>query len=355
MKALVLAGGSGTRLRPITYTGAKQLVPVANKPILYYVFDNIVKAGITEIGIIISPETGEEIKKSLQNANRWNVKMTFILQEKPLGIAHAVLTAQQYLGNDDFIMYLGDNLIGKEINSFVESFEEKKPAAEILLKEVKNPSAFGIAETNKFGRVIRLVEKPKDPKSNLALVGIYVFSSRIFDAIKKIKPSWRGELEITDAIQKLIDWDETVNSVIIDDWWLDTGKKDDLLNANRIVLDEWLKKNIQGTWDEKSNITGRVVIPKDCKIINSSIRGPVILGKGVHIENSFIGPYSSIGNHTHIISSSVEHVVLLENCLVSGISRLEDSVMGRNAIVRKVNDIRKTISLIVSDDSIIEF
>ncbi|MFC1849168.1 glucose-1-phosphate thymidylyltransferase [candidate division CSSED10-310 bacterium] len=355
MKALILAGGSGTRLRPITYTGAKQLVPVANKPILFYVIDNIVSAGIKDIGIIISPETGQEIQKAVDEAQLWDAKMTYITQEKPLGLAHAVLTAQPFLAESPFVMYLGDNLIGIDINSFVHSFQVNTPEAQILLKEVENPSSFGIATVDEQGRVIRLVEKPKIPESNLALIGIYIFSPKIFDAIHEIKPSWRGELEITDAIQKLIDWNATVYSSIIQEWWLDTGKKDDLLNANRIVLDELLKTDIRGSYCEESKITGRVVLPEDSEVINSYIRGPVILGHGVRIEDSFVGPFSSIGNKTRIIGSSVEHVVLLENCQVNGISRLEDSIMGRNAIVRKINNIRRAVSLIVSDDSIVEF
>lgn len=355
MKALILAGGSGTRLRPITYTGAKQLVPVANKPILFYVIDNIVNAGITEIGIIISPETGEEIQRVVDAADRWQANITYIRQDKPMGLAHAVLTAREFLQDNPFVMYLGDNLIGKDIREFVESFKKEKPEAQILLKEVNNPSSFGIANVNAEGRVERLIEKPKNPTSNLALVGIYIFSPLIMKAIKEISPSWRGELEITDAIQKLIDWDMPVHSSIISEWWLDTGKKDDLLNANRIVLDELLRTNIRCTDCIDSQITGRVVIPEDCTIKNSHIRGPVILGSGVIVEDSFIGPFSSIGNNTKIINSSVEHVVLLENCEVTGITRLEDSIMGRNAKVTKKNSIRGEISLIVSDDSIVEF
>jgi len=355
MKALILAGGSGTRLRPITYTGAKQLVPVANKPILFYVIDNIVSAGITEIGIIISPETGQEIKRAVETSGLWNAQMTYIVQEQPLGLAHAVATAESYLENQPFVMYLGDNLIGKEIKGFVKKFQEEAPDAQILLKEVDNPSSFGIAHVNGDGRVFKLVEKPKEPQSNLALIGIYIFSPRIFEAIKDIEPSWRGELEITDAIQKLIDWELTVNSEIITEWWLDTGKKDDLLNANRVVLDELLKTKIRGSSCEKSKITGRVVLPADSEIINSHIRGPVIFGHKVRIVDSFVGPYSSIGNNTHIIGSSVEHVVLLENCEVKGVSRLEDSVLGRNAVVRKINDIRRAVSVIIGDDSLIEF
>jgi len=354
MKALILAGGSGKRLRPITYTGAKQLVPVANKPILFYVIDNIVSAGIDDIGIIISPETGQEIRRSIEQANLWQAWITYIIQEKPLGLAQAVLTAQSFLADSAFVMYLGDNLIGKDIRNFVNSFTLNKPDAQILLKEVDNPYSFGIATVDQNGRVIRLAEKPKQPESNLALVGIYIFSSRIFEAIQTIRPSKRGELEITDAIQRLIEWNLMVHSEIIKEWWLDTGKKDDLLNANRIVLDELLQSDIRVTPCPLSHITGRVVIPEDVIIKNSTIRGPAIIGSGVLISDSFIGPFSSIGNNTKIINSSVEHVVLLENCEVNGIDRLEDSILGRNAIVRKKQTLRGSISLIISDDSVVE-
>ncbi|MBN2385193.1 glucose-1-phosphate thymidylyltransferase [bacterium] len=354
MKALILAGGSGTRLRPITYTGAKQLVPVANKPILFYVLDNIVAAGIKDIGIIISPETGQEIRRAVDQAGLWSARINYIIQEKPLGLAQAVATARSFLADSPFVMYLGDNLIGKNISDFVDAFHRNAPDAQILLKEVPNPSSFGIATVDPGGRVIKLVEKPPQPESNLALVGIYIFSPKIFEAIEAISPSARGELEITDAIQRLIDWNLQVNSDIIHEWWLDTGKKDDLLNANRIVLDELIQADIKVIPGPDSKITGRVVVPADVTIRNSTIRGPAIIGSGVRIVDSFIGPFSSIGNNSSILNSSIEHVVLLEHCEINGIDRLEDSILGRNAVVRKNHSKRGTISLIISDDSVIE-
>lgn len=355
MKALVLSGGSGTRLRPLTHTGAKQLVPVANKPILFYVIENVVAAGIRDIGVIISPETGKEVQRVVGDGKRWDARITYILQERPEGLAHAVWTARNFLGDSSFVMYLGDNLIGRGIQRFVERFERERPEAQILLKPVDNPSAFGIAEVDGNGKVVRLVEKPKEPKSNLALVGIYIFSPKILEAIKHIKPSWRGELEITDAIQKLIDWGMTVLSEIIEEWWLDTGKKDDLLKANRVVLDEWVRRDVRGSIEGNSDVTGRVVVPQSALIKDSTVRGPVVIGENVIIERSFVGPFSSIGDGCVIIDSSVEHVVLLQNCRIEKVQRLEDSVVGRNSVVRKrVSALTQALCLMIGDDCVVE-
>lgn len=355
MKGLILSGGKGTRLRPLTHTSAKQLVPVANKPILFYVIDNIVKAGIKEIGIIISPETGEEVKRAVGSGERWGVKVEYILQEKPAGLAHAVKIAKPFLGYSPFVMYLGDNLIGSDINRLIDTFNQNKPDAVILLKPVDNPSSFGVAEVEKDGSIIRLVEKPKEPKSNLALVGVYLFSPEIHKAIDEIKPSARGELEITDAIHRLVEKGQKVHSHILEDWWLDTGKKDDLLAANTIVLDEMIKREIKGEVDVESNISGRVKIGKGARIIHSTIRGPVVIGENCLIENSFIGPYSSIGDGSVITNSALEHCVLLEGCEVNLIDRLEDSLLGRGAKVIKNTKKHHAHRLSIGDDSVVEF
>ncbi|MDO8444884.1 MAG: glucose-1-phosphate thymidylyltransferase [Deltaproteobacteria bacterium] len=355
MKGLILSGGKGTRLRPLTHTSAKQLVPVANKPILFYVIENIVKAGITEIGIIISPETGDEVRRAVGGGERWGVKVEYILQERPSGLAHAVKTARPFLGDSPFVMYLGDNLIGGDITELINSFQKNRPDAVILLKPVDNPSSFGVAEIDKDGNIVRLVEKPKEPKSNLALVGVYLFSTEIHKAIDEIKPSLRGELEITDAIQRLVEKGKKVHSHLLEAWWLDTGKKDDLLAANTVVLDEVVKREIKGEVDANSDISGRVRIGKGAKVIHSTIRGPVVIGENCRIENSFVGPYSSIGDNSVIINSALEHCVLMEGCEVNMIDRLEDSLLGRGAKVIKNTKKHHAHRLSIGDDSVVEF
>ncbi|MEK7238440.1 MAG: glucose-1-phosphate thymidylyltransferase, partial [Nitrospirota bacterium] len=351
MKALILSGGTGTRLRPLTYSGAKQLVPVANKPILFYCIDNIAQAGIKDVGIIISPETGQEVKNTVGDGSRWGIDIQYITQEVPGGLAHAIKTAQDFLVDSSFIMYLGDNLIGMGINKFINEFKINSPDALILLKEVDNPRQFGVADVSKDGKVIRLIEKPDIPPSNLALVGIYIFSSKIHEAIKSIKPSKRGELEITDAIQELIDMGCNVESFVLDTWWLDTGKKDDILTANAIVLDEWLKNIIDGSVDDSSKILGRVAIGKGSVIKKSTLRGPVVIGENVEIESSFIGPYTSIGDNVKIVKSSVEHSVIMNNSELREIERIEESLVGRRVLITKNNTSHKALRLLLGDDS----
>ncbi|MBM4262080.1 MAG: glucose-1-phosphate thymidylyltransferase [Deltaproteobacteria bacterium] len=351
LKGLILSGGRGTRLRPLTHTAAKQLVPVANRPILYYVLDNLKAAGIGEVGMVICPETGNAVRSAIGDGRRWDLKIDYILQEEPLGLAHAVKVAQPYLGNDPFIMYLGDNLIGSRISQYCEEFARSDADAMILLKEVSNPSAFGIAEIDEAGRVRNLVEKPNAPKSNLALVGIYIFSSEIHHAISQIQPSWRGELEITDAIQSLLIRGGKVLSDKIDGWWLDTGKKDDLLTANTVVLDDWIQRSIQGDVDSASNVTGRVQLGKNSRIVRSKIRGPVVIGDNVLVENSFIGPFTSIADGCQIISSVLEHCVFLESARVENVDRLEDSLLGKNSVVVKDHGTHHAYRLMIGDDS----
>jgi len=352
MKALILSGGRGTRLRPVTYSTAKQLVPVANKPILHYVIENIIKAGITDIGIIISPETGDEIKESVLKVN-FPADFSFIVQDYPGGLAHAVKVARNYLKDEPFVMYLGDNLIGSDINDFVKEFEEEKPDAIILLKEVEDPRMFGVAVINEKGEIIKLVEKPKEPPSNLALVGVYLFSPSIHTAIDRIKPSWRGELEITDAIQELVNMGKKVKAHILKSWWLDTGKKDDLLNANRVVLDEWVQEDIKGVV-ESSKVIGRVKIEEGAFIKDSIIRGPVVIGKGAKILNSFIGPYTSIGNECVVENSSIEYSVIMEKSEIKDIERIDESLIGRNAKVTKGSSVNKALKLNIGDDAQVE-
>lgn len=350
LKGLVLSGGRGTRLRPLTHTAAKQLVPVGNRPILFYVLDNLQKAGVVDVGIVISPETGNAIREAVGDGGAWGMRVEYIEQKEPLGLAHAVKTAQPYLADDSFVMYLGDNLIGSGIKTFRDDFERSGVSASILLKEVENPSSFGIAEIDANQRVVRLVEKPKEPKSNLALVGIYFFTRAIHDAIATIKPSWRGELEITDAIQALLEKGSHVLSHRISAWWLDTGKKDDLLTANTVVLDEWVQRRIDGEIDGQSQVTGRVQLGKGSRIENSTVRGPVVIGEDVTIEGSFVGPFTSIGAGCRIRSSVLEHCVLLENTRVEFVDRLEDSLIGKNSSVIKDHKSRQAYRLSIGDD-----
>lgn len=352
MKALVLSGGLGTRLRPLTFTTAKQLIPVANKPILSYVLDHISSAEIKDVGIIISLETGKAVKDYVENGSKWGINVTYILQE-PLGLAHAVKTAEEFLGNDDFVMYLGDNLLAEKLEKFIKKYNEDDLDALILLKEVENPRQFGVALLNEKGEVTKLVEKPKEFISKLALVGVYIFSSKVHDAIEHIKPSWRGELEITDAIQHMISRELKVKADVLNSWWLDTGKKDDILSANALVLDEYLKTEIKGIIDDKSKVRGRVKIEEGAKIKNSTIRGPCIIGKSCTVENSFIGPYTSIGDNSEILNSAVEYCVVLENAVVNGINRLEESLIGRSVKIFR-NQRHEILKLHIGDYSEIE-
>lgn len=351
MKALVLSGGKGTRLRPLTHTTAKQLIPVANKPIIHYVIDSIVKAGIKDIGVIIAPETGQDVMAVIGDGSRWGVQVTFIMQDAPLGLAHAVKTGQGFLGDSPFVMYLGDNLIGMDIGQFLREFEAEHTEAVILLKAVAEPQRFGVAEVNAQGEVIRLIEKPKDPPSNLALVGVYVFSSEIHNAIARIKPSARGELEITDAIQDLITNGMKVKSHILDSWWLDTGKKDDMLEANRVVLDEMVHMNLKGKITSNTKILGRVSIGAGSLIENSEIRGPVVIGEGTVIRDTFVGPYTSIGNDCLLERTSVEYSVVLDGSKIMDIERLEESLVGKKSTISKGKGSHKALSVHIGDDS----
>lgn len=351
MKALVLSGGKGTRLRPLTFTTAKQLIPVANKPILGYVLDHVSKAGIEDVGVIIAPETGLDVKNYVKDGSPWNVKVTYIPQE-PLGLAHAVRTAESFLGEDNFVMYLGDNLIGEGVEALVDRFTNENLDALVLLKEVDDPTRFGIAVLDDKDNIVKLIEKPKTPPSKLALVGVYIFSNKVYKAIGAIKPSWRGELEITDAIQEMINQGSKVKAEKLKTWWLDTGKKDDILFANAKILDEYVKQEVKGEVAE-SKIEGRVTVQENARIFNSTIRGPSIIGEDCMVQNSFIGPYTSVGNHAQIIESSIEYSVILENAIVQGTERIEESLIGRNAKVIK-NQKHKTIKLNIGDYSEVE-
>ncbi len=356
MKGLILAGGAGTRLRPITHTSAKALVPVANKPILFYGIEDMVSAGIREIGIIVAGN-GDEIRAATGDGTRWGINITYLPQEDPLGLAHCVLIAREFLGDDDFVMYLGDNLLEQGLAEFVEQFQSAKatdpehaPAAQILLAHVDDPRQFGVAELDANGEVLALVEKPDNPPSDLALVGVYLFDPRIHDAVAAITPSDRGELEITDAIQWLLEHGHRVLHEVLVGWWLDTGKKDPLLESNRYLL-ELLEPRNDGTVDNASTIEGRVVIEAGAEVTGSRIRGPVIIGERTKVVNSFVGSYTSIGADCEIRDSEIDHSVVFEGSRIAGIAGIADSLIGREVEISRSGDRPKALRLMLGDHS----
>jgi glucose-1-phosphate thymidylyltransferase len=355
MKGLILSGGKGTRMRPITHTAAKQLLPVANKPILFYAVEALIEAGIKSIGIIISPETGDEVRLCVGNGERWGIEIEYILQDQPLGLAHAVKTARPYLKDDTFVMYLGDNLIKDGVAPLVERFKKNKPDAQILLKEVPNPTSFGVAELNGDGRILCLEEKPAKPKSNLALVGVYLFTAKIHQAIDEIKPSKRGELEITDAIQRMITKNEHVDSHVLTSWWLDTGKKDDMLEANRVVLDEMTDVSMLGALDGESRLSGRVHVGKGSILKNCTVRGPAVIGDDCVLTNSYVGPFTSIGDGARVSHAEIEHSILREKCQILDFNgRIEDSLIGVNVELTRSQSKPVAFRLMLGDDSKVE-
>jgi glucose-1-phosphate thymidylyltransferase len=350
LKGLILSGGAGTRLRPITHTSAKQLVPVANKPVLFYGIEALVDAGIEEIGIIIARDTGDEIREAAGDGSAFGASITYIPQDQPLGLAHAVLTAEDFLGDSPFVMYLGDNLLRDGITDLVAAFREHKPEALILLTRVPDPWHYGVAEFD-GDSIVRLVEKPKDPPSHMALVGIYMFTSAIFDAARAIEPSWRDELEITDAIQQLIDRGAKVESHTVGGWWKDTGQLSDMLEANRLVLED-LERRMDGEADEETRVEGRVAIEAGAKLERSVVRGPAIIGAGTRIVDSYVGPYTSIDRDVEIIGSEIENSIVLAGARVRDLeTRIEASLLGRNVSLSRGDEMPKTLRMIVGDNS----
>lgn len=333
MKGLILSGGKGTRLRPLTYTAAKQLVPVANKPVLFYAIEDLVEAGITDLGIVVG-DTQDQIRAAVGDGATFGATVSYVEQPAPLGLAHAVKTAQPFIGADRFVLFLGDNFIREGVVRFVREFEQGSANAMILLYRVPNPQAFGVAEIE-AGRVVRVVEKPKEPRSDLAIVGIYMFDHHVFEAADSIKPSFRGELEITDAIQYLVDHGYDVQARVVDGWWIDTGKRADMLEANRLVL-ETLDTRISGTVDAASEVYGRVVLESGAEVVNSVIRGPAIIGHNTRIVDSFVGPFTAIYHDCVITHSEIEHSIVMENCRLEHIpQRIEDSLIGRNVEITR--------------------
>ena len=349
MKAIIPAGGAGTRLRPITHTSAKQLVPVANKPILFYGLEAIAAAGIVDVGMIVG-DTAEEIRAAVGDGERWGVRVTYLPQDAPRGLAHCVLIAGDFLGDDDFVMYLGDNLLGEGVSEFVRLFAEEKAAARILLAQVPDPQHFGVAELDGDGRVVRLVEKPKSPPSDLALVGVYLFDRTIHEAVRAIRPSWRDELEITDAIQWLIDQGHPVRSQVVTGYWKDTGQVDALLEGNRLVL-ESVEAAVEGKVDDESRLIGRVVVQPGAEVVRSTIRGPAIVGEGTRIVDSFIGPFTSIYYGCEIVRSAIEHTIVLEQSRIVDIPRIEDSLIGKQVEVCCTRSKPQAHRLVLGDHS----
>jgi len=349
VKALILAGGTGSRLRPLTYTSAKQLIPIANKPILFYAVEAIRDAGITEIGVIVG-DTAEEVKEALGDGNQFGVRFTYIPQDAPLGLAHAVLTAADFLGDSSFLMFLGDNLIAAGVTHLVDQFRANQPDAMVLLSRVPEPQRFGVVEL-KEGRVVRLVEKPKVPPSDLALVGVYLFQSKILDACRGIKPSARGELEITDAIQWLVDEGLRVDPSIVEGWWKDTGKPEDVLAANHLVLDV-IEHRIEGQVCPESDVSGRVVIESGARVIRSTVRGPVIIGAGATIEDAYVGPYTAIAREVTISHSEIENSILLDGSSIKDVKgRIDSSLLGRNARIEAAQGKPQVTKLVLGDNS----
>lgn len=354
MKALITAGGKGTRLRPITHTNNKHLIPIANKPMIHYAIEAVVEAGIEEIGIVINLDTGNEIKKALGNGEKWDISLTYIIQENPIGLADVVKVSESFIKDDSFIFYLGDNVIVGGIKRFLEEFRNSNNNCQLVLSKVKDSQRFGVPEIKK-GKIIKVEEKPKTPKSNFAVTGIYFYDSHIFEAVNNIKPGWRGELEISDAHQYLIDKGYRVGYSEITGWWKDTGKPEDLLEANRLVLEQIInheKSIIKGEVDNHSDIIGKVIIEKGAKILNSSVLGPVIIGKNTIVENSYIGPFTAIYYDCQMLNSEIEYSIIMEKSKVIDVeTRIERSILGKSVEIVKGDSRPKTQCFILGDQS----
>jgi glucose-1-phosphate thymidylyltransferase len=351
VKALVLAGGEGTRLRPITHTSAKQLIPVANKPILFYGLEGLRDAGVREVGIVVG-STADEVKAACQSGAQWDLEITYIDQDAPRGLAHAVLISRDYLGDDDFVMYLGDNLLLEGLSGFVREFERHRPNAQIFLARVREPERFGVAVLE-GDRVVRLVEKPKERISDLALVGVYLFDRSVHDAVRSIEPSWRGELEITDSIQALVDAGRTVRAELVTGWWKDTGKLEDMLEANRMMLSR-VEPRIDGDVDGRSRVVGRVVVEPGAKVSRSVIRGPAVIGQDTIVEDSLIGPNASIYYECAISGSQIEDAIIMERCRIEDVRPLCQSLLGKDVEVRRGRSAPAAHRLMLGDQSQVE-
>ncbi len=351
MKAIILCAGMGTRLRPLTHTSAKHLIPIMNKPVLLYSIEKIKQAGITDIGLIVSPSNKESFEEVFGDGETFGVKLQYIVQKDPKGLAHAVLCAKDYISDDDFLMYLGDNLIKEDLDTFITSFRDSKADATILLAPVQNPSRFGVAKMN-GNKIVAVIEKPKNPPSNLAIIGVYIFSKAIFEGIANIKPSWRNELEITDAIGYLINNNYTVNGHVIYSWWKDTGMPDDIIEANRRLLEDLTDSTILGNVAENSLAQGKISIGKGTDIVNSVIRGPVIIGENCTITDAYIGPFTSIGNNVDIKNAEVENSIIMENSRLLNLdTKVDSSLIGKNVVIKEIEGKPKSLKLVLGDHS----
>jgi glucose-1-phosphate thymidylyltransferase len=349
VKALVLSGGSGSRLRPITHTSAKQLVPVANKPVLFYGLEAIRDAGITEVGIVVG-DTEPAIREAVGDGSAFGLKVGYLRQDAPRGLAHAVLIARDFLGDDDFVMYLGDNFIVGGIAGLVDEFRSGRPDAQIMLTSVPDPRQFGVAELDTVGEVIRLEEKPREPKSDLALVGVYIFTPAVHEAVAQLDPSWRGELEITEAIQWLIDHGRKVRSTTITGYWKDTGNVEDMLEVNRMVL-EGLEPACAGEVDAATELIGRVAIGSGAQISGCRIVGPVVIGAGTQVSGSYIGPFTSVERDCVIADSEIEYSIVLRGASIKGVRRIEASLIGHEVEVTPAPRVPKAHRLVLGDHS----
>ncbi|MCS6773023.1 MAG: glucose-1-phosphate thymidylyltransferase [Anaerolineae bacterium] len=351
MKGLILSGGKGTRLRPLTFTSAKQLIPLANKPVLFRVIEAIREAGVTDIGIVIAPETGEEIKQHVGDGSRWDAKVTYILQDAPRGLAHAVKISRDYIGDERFVMFLGDNCIQGGIHKLIQQYEASDYNSQIVLTRVSDPRSYGVAVLGEDGQIVRLIEKPKDPPSDLALVGIYMFDRHIFEAVEHITPSWRNELEITDAIQWLVSHRYRVYPYIHTGWWVDTGKREDMLEANALVLEE-MTPRIEGEVDAHSQVDSRVTVEPGAQIVNSVVRGPTIIGRNTRVVNSYVGPFTSIDHDCLIENAEIERSIVLEHCVIRDVpARIHDSLIGRRSQITRAPSKPQGYRLLLGDYS----
>jgi glucose-1-phosphate thymidylyltransferase len=351
VKALVLAGGEGTRLRPITHTSAKQLIPVANKPILFYGLEALRDAGIRDVGIVVG-STADELRAACGDGSAWDLDITYIPQDAPRGLAHAVLIARDYLRDDDFVMYLGDNLLLEGLTGFVREFERHRPNAQIFLARVREPERFGVAVLE-GDRVVRLVEKPRERISDLALVGVYLFDASVHDAVASIEPSWRGELEITDSIQAMVDGGRTVRAELVGGWWKDTGKLEDMLEANRMMLSH-LEPRVEGEVDAQSRLVGRVAVEPGAKVSRSVVRGPAIIGENTIVEDSLIGPNASVYYECAIEGSQIEDSIIMERCRIQDVRPLSQSLLGKDVEVRRGRSAPAAHRLMLGDQSQVE-